>query len=546
MQRIPYHLRRNLNNLVKMKRLYRHIYGTARLLCLLLPALIGTGVGASAQERLLNAADMEYGAASGGHDYGLASIGAKFQTGNFHKAQDAADKTGIFFDAEGERQVGLFHLKGDFRFTQSFENGVKYASTFDPLRAMPYVIADSTGGNWQKQHYDMWADMSVPIVKGWLNGGLGVDIEVGRGAKKVDPRPQAGMCRIELKPSLSVNCTKGFSISAGFIYSLYRETSDLILYDSSVPQKLYLLKGLGQYTYEIFGSTERERKYEGNTLGWTMDLRYMGKYCSGNMYFEYRNGLEKVMDIDYNKPHHRGNWYTSGWRFGMAFLAPLDGMSPMGMDVGVDFHENNNSGREFVQHFDSSSDVNGWVTDSELPGRYTAYDSHGRFYVRAYLNDFKTYRKSWMFELSLEDNSSIQEYKAAAAKETIKNSRYALAVQKYVFTRSGVFDIALKGKVSRGKGSNLEYTPRETEDTNISAGLIYHDFALPSNWYSGDFDLGYTWMLKQSRALRLQAQAFFKDSGRNRLTDEENGLDADSAPGRWWRAGCALGVALKF
>lgn len=532
--------------MVNMKRLYEYIYGTARFLCLLLPIHLGTGAGASAQERLLNAADMEYSATSGGHDYGLASIGAKFQTGNFHKAQDAADNTGIFFDAEGERQVGLFHLKGDFRFTQSFENGVKYASTFDPLRAMPYVIADSTRGNWQKQHYDMWADMSLPIVKGWLYGGLGVDIEVGRGAKKVDPRPQAGMCRIELKPSLSVNCTKGFSISAGFIYSLYRETSNLILYDSSVPQKLYLLKGLGQYTYEIFGSTERERKYEGNTLGWTMDLRYMGKYCSGNMYFEYRNGLEKVMDIDYNKPHHRGNWYTQDFRTGCVVSLPMDGHYRNGLGLKVEYSGLRHSGREFVQHFDSSPEINGWVTDSELPGRYTNREDHLFCSATHFLNDRDSFRKSWAFTIEAEINDCLQEYRAAAAKETIKNYRYALAVQKYVFTRSGVFDVSLKGKVSRGNGSSLEYTPRETEDTNISAGLIDHDFALPSNWYSGDLDMGYTWMLKRGNALRLQAQAFFKDSGRNRLTDEENGLDADSAPGRWWRAGCALGVAFKF
>ena len=531
-----------------MKQLHLHIWGgTRRLLCaLLFPVLWGAGVEASAQERLLNAADMEYASAYGGHDYGLASVGAKFQSGNFHKAQDAADKTGIFFDAEGERQVGIFRLKGDFRFTQSFENGVKYASTFDPLRAMPYVIADSTGGNWQKQHYDMWADMSVPIVKGRLYGGFGVDIEVGRGAKKVDPRPQAGMCRIELKPSLSFSFAPGFSVSAGFIYSLYRESSNLILYDSSVPQKLYLLKGLGQYTYEIFGSTERERKYEGNTLGGTVDLRYTDELGTLSIYGEYRNGLEKVLDIDYNKPHHRGNYYTHDFRTGCDVSIPMYGHYRNGLGLKIEYSGLRHSGREFVQHFDSSSDVNGWVTDSELPGRYTNREDHLFSSATWFLNDSDKFRRNWAFTIEAEINNCVQEYRAAAAKETIKNYRYALAVQKYVFTRRGVFDVTLKGKVSRGNGSSLEYTPREREDTNIAVGLIDHDFALPSNWYSGDLDLGYTWMLKRGNALRLQAQAFFKDSGRNRLTAGENGLDADSAPGRWWRAGYALGLAFKF
>lgn len=533
-----------------MRGLHEHIClpfrGHVLAAALFFSVLCWTGGVAAAQERLLNASDMEFSSTDGGHGYGQASIGADFQSGNFHKAQDAENKTGVFFNADGERQVGIFHLKGNFSFRESFENGVKYASTFDPLRSMPYMIADSTGGNWQKQHYDMWADISAPIVKGWLNGGLGVDIEVGRGAKKVDPRPQTGMCRIELKPSLTVNCTKGFSISAGFIYSLYRETSNLILYDSSVPQKLYLLKGLGQYTYEVFNSTERERKYEGNTLGGALDLRYTGKHATGNMYLEYRNGLEKVSDIDYNKPHHRGNWYTNGWKFGLAFTAPMEGKARVGMAAGTDILINANSGREFVQHFDSSPDINGWVTDSELPGRYTGNDSHENLYLRAYLNSRGNFRRSWVIELNMENNSSIQEYKAASAKETVKNMRFALSAQKFIFTKGGVFDIGVRGKVSRGNGSSLEYTPRESDDENISAGLIDHDFALPSNWYSGNLDMGYSWMLPHDRELRLQTRAFFKDSGRNRLTDEENGLDADSAPGRWWRAGCTVGLAFRF
>ena len=68
------------------------------------------------------------------------------------------------------------------------------------------------------------------------------------------------MSKIGLEPTLSFNAGGAGVFSAGFTYYSYRENSNLILYDSSVPQKLYLLKGLGQYTYEIFSTTERERK----------------------------------------------------------------------------------------------------------------------------------------------------------------------------------------------------------------------------------------------------------------------------------------------
>ena len=510
---------------------------------LLLIPVLAVEIHASAQGRQMNAADMECSKPTEG--YGQAVLGADFETGTFHRAQDADTKTGIFFNADGERQVGRFRLKGDFRFRQSFENGVRFASTFNPLRDMPYVIADSTGGNWQKQAYAMWADISTPIVQGFLNAGLAMDLDVGRGAKKVDPRPQAGMCRIEIKPSLSFIFLKHFSVSTGFIYGLYRETSNLILYDSSQPQKLYLLKGLGQYTYEVFSSTERERKYEGNTLGGCLSLQYNDDIGNISLYGEYRNGLEKVFDIDYNKPHDRGNYYTHDFRTGLSISAPRENMARYGAALSFEYSGLRHSGREFVQHFDSSPEVNSWVTDSSLPGRYLNREDHFNYSIKIYIND-RNNRKSWVITDELEWNRYEQSYSAANAYELIKNARYSLGFSKFFHTHRGLFELGCKAKVSRGKGSRLDYTPRETEDTHIAVDLIDHDFALPSNWYSGEIGVGYTWKLKHGQALNLGGKGFIKDSGRDRRSKEESGMEIDNTPGRWWRSGCLLSVSLRF
>ena len=523
--------------------LFRHRHA-ARIhaAALLFAALFS--VRLQAQTRLLNAADMEHGQTE--EDCGQAVIGADFETGTFHKAQDAATKTGIFFSADGSGRVGIFRLKGDFTFRQSFENDVRFASTFNPLRTMPYVIADSTGGNWQKQDYSMWADISAPIVKDRLGAGLGIDLEVGRGAKKVDPRPQAGMCRIELKPSLSFNCPGLFSVSAGFIYGLYRETANLILYDSSQPQKLYLLKGLGQYTYEVFSSTERERKYDGNTLGGSFDLRRTDRYGTVSLYGEYRNGLEKVFDIDYSKPHDRGRYYTHDFRTGIDADFSMTGKKRFGAAAMLEYSGLRHSGREFVQHFDSSPEVNAWVTDSELPGRYTDSEDHLRGKAEFFINRAGTFGRSWVLTAEIEGNRSLQEYRATGAKETIKNIRAAAGVRKYMSTRTGALDLKADVRISRGLGSHLDYTPRETEDTHIAVDLIDHDFALPSNWHFIDLGAGYGWNLSHGRQLRIDASAFFKSSERTSLSLGENGLELNSAPGRWWRSGCSLSIGFRF
>ena len=86
---------------------------------LLLILVLAVEIHASAQERQVNAADMECAKPTEG--YGQAVLGADFETGTFHRAQDADTKTGIFFNADGERLVGRFRLKGDFRFRQDWK-----------------------------------------------------------------------------------------------------------------------------------------------------------------------------------------------------------------------------------------------------------------------------------------------------------------------------------------------------------------------------------------------------------------------------------------
>lgn len=130
------------------------------------------------QTRNAIASEMEFTAKS---DFGRAAVGGDVESGSFHRPQEASDKYGIFFKADGERQVGLFHLKGNFDFRQSFENGIQYSSTFNPLRDMPYVIADSTGGDWRKQYYSMWVDISAKICEK-LSAGIGIVLQCrGRG-----------------------------------------------------------------------------------------------------------------------------------------------------------------------------------------------------------------------------------------------------------------------------------------------------------------------------------------------------------------------------
>lgn len=473
------------------------------------------------QTRNAIASEMEFTAKS---DFGRAAVGGDVESGSFHRPQEASDKYGIFFKADGERQVGLFHLKGNFDFRQSFENGIQYSSTFDPLRDMPYVIADSTGGDWRKQYYSMWVDISAKICEK-LSAGIGIDLNVGRGAKNIDPRPQAGMSKIGLEPTLSFNAGGAGVFSAGFTYYSYRENSNLILYDSSVPQKLYLLKGLGQYTYEIFSTTERERKYEGNSLGAVFGWLLTRNDVSVSAKASYLNGMESVFDIDYNKPHYRGKYYTDSWRGKFGFLYDP---ANWGLHVSADYNGSRGSGRELVQYFNSSSDVNAWVTDSEIPARYVSvnHDVDAEAGVALKRDGYET----WRFAATAGWNSLDQTYKATSSEMKVISADFGARVSRQIRLAKAELDFAGSVDGSKNLDASLQCSRRETDDDNIPVGLVQEDFKiLSSNVFGASLEMGCDWSLKHARTVGTRLTGFYQ-----------------SASAALHRYGVSLGVSFKF
>lgn len=499
--------------------------------------------GRNAHTRTLtpvNASDMEF--MKSGTEYGIVSVGADACGGKLHEARQADRVTGLNFDAAGESQAGIFHLNGSFSFRQSFENGITHASTFHPTRPMPYVIADSTGGDWRKQDYRMCVDISMPVFRDVLSLGLAMGLEAGRGAKKTDPRPQAGLCSIDVSPSISLNAGSAGVLSAGFICNMYRETSNLILYDSSQPQKLYLLKGLGQYVYEVFSSSERERKYEGGKIGakagWTI--------CPGDFSLSidgrYRNGMERVFDVDYSKPHDRGAFITHEFDAGLRSRVEKTSWGA-GFDLG--WNGFFGSGRELVQHFSASSDVNSWVTDSENPARYLRNENEVSALLQAWLKNASG-SETWNFCASVSIGSLSEEYRAT---ESLMD-RNVLAVSPSLGRRfalpSSVLSLKMGGEFSRLLSSELRYSVREEDDMNISHGLVYHDFFLPQNRAGVLAGAGCLWFLKDGRSLSLDFRGVLRSALSIDGVEDARNIFRDSAPASFRRWSASLSLTYSF
>lgn len=405
-------------------------------------------------------------------EFASISLSSSYKDGKFYRPQEGRQYADVCFEAEGSQNVGKFSLSGSFNFCQSWNKGVMFASTLDPFDWNPYVIYDQTGGDWSRQSYSLWADIAYPIIKGKLSAGLGIDLKVGRGAKKVDPRPQANSNHIELRPSLAYAPLSWLKFGVAFIYALEKENSNLILYDSSVPQKLYLMKGLGQYTYEIFSNTERERKFEGDIFGGAFNVEgALSEIFRARVQLEYLNSVKSSRDIDFSKPHQRGKLFTDQLNCDVSFSGEFNGMMLLISEKVV---SKSASGRELVQYFDPSPQVNSWITDSSLPGRYHRSLTSSTSRIAAVVPSKNS--GTYVVDLSMIYSLDKQKYEAT---ESFMN------ISRRVF--SGAFEYIhdfpkawIRGGVELGGAipSKCENSVclREEQDRTILEGLITPDF----------------------------------------------------------------------
>lgn len=415
-------------------------------------------------------------------NYSDVSLSYEFSKGNFHRPQQAQSYNNYLFSAEGAITMGKFYVIGGFNFKEAFEKDVRFTSILNPYRGTPYIIADSTGGNWKKQTYDMWVKMASPVYFQLISFGLDGRLAVGRGAKSIDPRPQANSNSIQVAPSFTLTQGK-HSMGADFTYRRFRENSNMILYDTGNPQKIYLLKGMGQYTYDVFSTNERERQYDGDGFGGGVQYGYQSDRLSVFWDGTYENYLENANDIENNKPRQRGRLYETTWK-GQLHADFFNDAHTVKQALSAGYYDTRRSGREIIQVFNSSSEVNAWITSSEAPCRSVASQNGWIVGYNLYLLDGQANSYKWKFSL----NGKLEEYadEYAVMNSLLKFKSYTTflnAVRNFNIRKSQLLQIDVQGSYRSLLNEQKQYTPRETVDKTIENGLIKGDAAILTQDY---------------------------------------------------------------
>lgn len=431
-------------------------------------------------------------------EFSKLGLGTALKNGDFHRPQQSGKSTHYLFSAWGGMSIGKVYLQGNFNFKQAFDDGVKYTSILDPYRGTPYQIGDSTGGNWRKQQYDMYVKVASPVWLELFSLGLELDLAVGRGAKKIDPRPQTNSNRIHVSPSVAFFLGQ-HTLSGGFHYRRFREDVDLMLYNSSELQKLYLLRGMGQYFYETFNTTQRERSYEGDGKGFSLQYAFTSHRFSVFVSGKYMNYEENTDDIDKerNRPKRIGRLKDKEIE-GEARLLFKTGRTVHKLDLGYSSVEH--KGTEIGQRFEQTD----YVTISEAPDRSVCKISRieGNYRLNV-LKDENVYDWTIGIKGMYEDYDDSYEVAGSYIRysriwgEFQINKNFRLAEQQWL-------QAGLKGFYNNVSDHSMAYNranaAEDEYDQTIVQGLIQPDYEyFKQNYYGGGIFIKYNFKLPKTQ-----------------------------------------------
>lgn len=201
-----------------------------------------------------------------------------FSRGDFHLMQEGGSNSDFGFDTQGAKKAGKFRLWGRFAYNNIMEDGTRFNTMlFNPFDERKlYGVADSVTSKWKRQAYILEFKAALPVLWKRLHAGLHLRYSNSIAAKQNDPRAESYQYFITLKPSLVYSSPFGAFGLSGY-YSNEFERSVPSLSNSSEPQGVYILKGLGNFTKETVGSSGLNTMYYRiNTFGASLQYGYEG------------------------------------------------------------------------------------------------------------------------------------------------------------------------------------------------------------------------------------------------------------------------------
>lgn len=205
--------------------------------------------------------------------FNLVDAGYSYETGDYRLMQSGQTNGVMSFDTQGALKVGKVQLWGRFRYDNTDERGSSFNTLlYDPYdERFAYTAADTVAGQWKKQSYQMQFKAAVPLGESFA-AGVHLQYTNRIAAGQIDPRAESFHYSVNVKPGITWH--PGHStIGINGLYSNTFERSTPSISNNQETQKVFLLKGLGNWVGEQVGGSGLSTMYfRCNT--WGVGLQY--------------------------------------------------------------------------------------------------------------------------------------------------------------------------------------------------------------------------------------------------------------------------------
>ncbi len=447
--------------------------------------------------------------------YGTVRLGYGIENGTFKRPQTGKRINGVDFYTEGGsiyKSLKGMYVWGSFSYKRDKVHDAEYnASLIDPLRGMPYIIADTNKSNWINQSYILKMKASSPLLWNRLVLGMSASYEAATGAKQLDPRPLVHLSHFTLTPSVLMKLNDKHAVGANFNYYCRKEDGHAGNSNYRKEQFVWEMRGMGFHSSGVLGS-----------LGGVYGLRnFRADNLGGGIQYSYDDGKNKLLLLgkcDY-KVEEVTNSYDRPKKVGTVRDLVFSGKAVWEMvnDRGNGFFADlsylNRSidGVEYVQIYDNEYEKQEWVTKyHSIRSNYSTDEwKFGFNYLVNRGNEYK-----WKLGASALYRQLADVYYIPYSHQNSDNL-YFQAEAKRNFDLGGYSKLLLgvEAGISSNLKAELSYNGPDA-DSRIIKDFLQRDFDyLSAEFWRGAFSCTYSYgnIMQQNSNIFISVRLDYRD-----------------------------------
>lgn len=424
--------------------------------------------------------------------YSQLGINYNSTNGDFKRTQLGEDNFGYGFSTDGggvmENMKGMF-LWGYFDYSREKVRDAAFnASLIDPLRGMPFYIADQNLSNWINQSYKLGMKGATPLLGDHWIIGLGLDYENAQGAKQMDPRPNVLMSKFAVSPSLVFKAGK-HAVGANFSYYSRREDGTAMNSVSIKTQPVWEVVAPGFVSAgEIGGGTlSGLRDYNANSLGGGLQYSFGGEELSLLVEAKYAFAVEDVNN-NYTMPKKIGTTKENIWDFSANLKWAMNDNNAL--FAKAQYYDRSLDGIEYVQVWDSSHEVAQWVVISKSVR--SNFSTQQMNFNLDYMNYDGGNAYSWLAGLDVNYEKLEDIYYLPLSEQMVENLNFSLSLKKNFSFGENMILLGVNGGMKRNLDGSHSYTGNHSA-TKIYTDMVLRDYHfLMNDAYSFGGEVSYT------------------------------------------------------